>query len=380
MAPLRHFSVCAKSSTLSQPHLNYQYWQSPVRESLPPVSYVSSKRPTFAKGQIVHTRITVEDSKGAWPGDNKYNCPDGYECADPTLAPMDRFGQRRWVDVSSGGPMEVDWSISKPEWMHLSKDHGRLKGDGSADERVYIEIDWDFAEAMEINHGGMTTGEMVISGSDGTTVSVFVPVRPVCGPERGWHGAVEGDGYVAIESVHYTAATPIQHSDTGASATHARWQDIPYYGRTLSGLTVLPVSREAFKTGEGPTVEYDFWLTSTPEDHLDVEVHIGPALNFVLGERLAFGLSLDGGEVQVIQPVPESKPGSLPDDWEQVVSEEVRIVRTSMKMDTRKRGKGAHRLTVWGISSGIVLQRLVVNMGGLDGKSSYLGPPESVIT
>lgn len=366
-------------STLSQPHFNYQYWQSPVRESLPPVSYVSAKRPTFAKGQIVHTRITVEGSKGAWPGDNQFNCPDGYDCPDPTVPPMDRHGQRRWVDVSSGGPTDVDWWVIKPDWLRLSKDHGSLKGDGTADERVYIDIDWDALEASWTESEHVLTGHMVVEASDGTKVSVFVPARRVVGPAQGWHDAVEGDGYVAIEAAHHTAATHYRDPEAKSGSVHVGWKEIPYYGRTLSSLTMLPVKREAFEAGEGPSVDYDFWLTSTPGEHLDVEIHIGPSLNFVLGERLAFGLSLDGGDIRVIHPVPESKPGTLPDDWEQVVSEELRVVRTKMDIDQARRGTGAHRLTVWGMSSGIVLQRVVVNMGGLDGRTSYLGPPESVI-
>lgn len=365
-------------STLSQPHFNYQYWQSPVRESVPPVSYVSAKRPTFAKGQVVHTRITVEGSKGAWPGDNMYNCPDGYDCADPTLATMDRFGQRRWVDVSSGGPSEVDWWITKPDWVHLSQAHGRLLGDGSADTRVFVDIDWDLIGALWADDQGVQTGEMVVEASDGTKVSVFVPVGSANGPPEGWHGAVEGDGYVAIEAAHHTTAKLRQDGGIDDSSPIVVWKEIPYYGRTLSGLTMLPVSREAFEPGEGPSVGYDFWLTSLLKDHLDVDILIGPSLNFILGERLAFGLSLDGGEVQVVHPVPESKPGLLPDDWEQVVSQEARVVSVKMAVDSAKKGQGAHHLTIWGMSSGIVVQRIVVNMGGLDGKNSYLGPPASL--
>jgi hypothetical protein len=44
-----------------------------------------------------HTRVTVENSYGAWPGWTLWNCDGGGKCPDPTLWPMDSHGPARLV-------------------------------------------------------------------------------------------------------------------------------------------------------------------------------------------------------------------------------------------------------------------------------------------
>jgi hypothetical protein len=58
-------------------------------------------------------------------------------------------------------------------------------------------------------------------------------------------------------------------------------------------------------------------------------------------------------------------------DWEQTVSDNFRKGSSRHLI-----GKpGYHILKIWMVDPGVVLQKIVVNTGGL--KPSYLGPPES---
>ncbi|BEJ01309.1 hypothetical protein CcaverHIS631_0511660 [Cutaneotrichosporon cavernicola] len=342
---------------LSQPHIGYQYWQMPVRNSLPPLSIVSQSEHSWDHGRAIHTRFTVENSPGAWPGDNKYNCPLGYACPDPTLLPMDRFGRPRWVDVGSGGPQNVNFTATSAAWIKLSTEGGQIKGDGSADVRVWISVDWSAAPQVD----NIT---VEFSSSDAIMV-VTVPLKHVKPPPDGWHGAVEGDGYVAIE-----AGSPSYLFAQGEFS----WADIPYYGRTVSGLAVFPVSSREFEPGLGPRARYDFWATSSGE--VEIILYLGPALNFILGRRLALAIQVDDGEIRTIYPVPEAEAGSLPHDWEGVVADEVRKV--SIRAQVGK--PGAHSVTVYGVTAGIVLERLIIDFGGVKARGySYLGPPASTI-
>jgi len=116
---------------LSQSHIGYQYWQQPMRNSMPPISYISKHDQCHHHGQIIHTRYTVENSLGAWPGDNKHNCPLGYDCPDPTLLPMDRYGQSRWVEVGAGGTEDVSFTArAEDDWLIVSPRGGHIKRDG----------------------------------------------------------------------------------------------------------------------------------------------------------------------------------------------------------------------------------------------------------
>jgi hypothetical protein len=59
-------------------------------------------------------------------------------------------------------------------------------------------------------------------------------------------------------------------------------------------------------------------------------------------------------------------------DWETTVANNARHSRTTHRIGA----PGYHTLKVWMVDPGVVLQKIVVNAGGL--RPSYLGPPESV--
>jgi hypothetical protein len=49
-----------------------------------------------------------------------------------------------------------------------------------------------------------------------------------------------------------------------------------------------------------------------------------------------------------------------------------------MTMDLGTEEPGQHTLSVWGMTVGIVLERIWIDMGGIEARGySYLGPPES---
>ncbi|NJM26985.1 MAG: hypothetical protein HC859_17455 [Bacteroidia bacterium] len=60
--------------------------------------------------------------------------------------------------------------------------------------------------------------------------------------------------------------------------------------------------------------------------------------------------------------------------WEKSVRDNVIVSASTHK----KLGKGMHVLRFWRIDPGVVLQKIVIDAGGL--KPSYLGPPESYFT
>jgi hypothetical protein len=350
---------------LSQPHINYQYWQQPMRNTLPPVSTVQQAQFSYP-GSWTSIRYTVENSLGAWPGDNQHNCAQGYSCPDPTLLPMDPYGAAsRWVDVSSGGPQEVEWTATtNVSWLKIEPSSGKLAPDGSTDTRVYLTPDWSLCNA---SHALVN-----FTSSDGAITIVNLPVNQTTAPPPEWHGFVAGDGYVAMEAAHASGNT---------SADGYAFDEIRWLGRTASGVKMFPVSNRNFTLGEGPSLEYDFWSVGEAFNRttgtVQVTVQISPALNYILGSWLTFGLQLDDAEPRSISPIPDTKPGNLPKDWGTVVANEIRNVTMEMPLDNWAT-PGQHKLTLWGTTTGIVFERIIVDMGGVAARGySYLGPPES---
>jgi len=175
-------------------------------------------------------------------------------------------------------------------------------------------------------------------------------------------GFVEADGYVSIEAEHYT-----RKIDAG----DIRWEKIDNYGRTLSSMTIFPVtSQSVAPPKDSPCLEYKMHIFNP--GNLEVEAILAPSLNFVPGRGLRFALSFDDQPPQIIDIVPagyDARNGNA--DWEQSVKDSARKVKSKHTVAN----VGYHTLKVWMVDPGVVLQKIVINMGGL--KPSYLGPPES---
>jgi hypothetical protein len=329
---------------------------------MPPTSHVATLEATFALGEHIHIRYTVENSLGAWPGDNQHNGPLGYSSPDPRLLPMDRFGQARWVDVGSGGDQDVDFVVTaSADWVMVEPSSGHIKNDGSSDTRVVITIDWSKAEGEEITVTFASTDK-----APPMTVTIPLLHRDV---PVDFCGAVVGDEYLALEAAHFQDS-----SDVIYKGDRYHWAQIPYYGRTHSSMSVFPVIEYRLPMEFRPKLQYRFFAFESGD--FDLVLHIGPTLNYVLGDKLAFGIQVDDGDIVEVEPIPSSPLGDLPSDWEKVVANEIREVRQKITL-----GRGSiHTLTILGITSGISLERVMIDFGGIAARGySYLGPPESVI-
>lgn len=159
-------------------------------------------------------------------------------------------------------------------------------------------------------------------------------------------------GYASIEAEHY------QRSTSGDSA---HWTVIPEMGRTLSGLTTLPV----LSPTDGCSVEYDF--TCTGHDSVTVMLRLSATLNYIPeGHRIA--LSIDGSEEQIIN-INGHYRGEL-GKWQldHVIDISARFALKEQEM--------MHTLRVRPLMGGIVMQKIVLDLGGL--QPSHLWPMETV--
>jgi hypothetical protein len=190
-------------------------------------------------------------------------------------------------------------------------------------------------------------------------VDAFNPLEP---KKDSLKGFVEADGCVSVEAALYT-----KKIDAGP----VRWDEIPNLGRTLSAMTIFPVTAASVTPPENsPCLEYQMYLFHPGE--VEVEAIVDPTLNFVQGRGLRFALSFDEQPLQIVTAVPENytaRDGNR--DWEATVKDSVRKVKTTFTLAN----PGYHTLKFWMVDPGVVLQKIVVNTGGV--KPSYLGPPES---
>jgi len=185
---------------------------------------------------------------------------------------------------------------------------------------------------------------------------------PTAKPPTGWRGFVEADGYVAIEAEHFTRNVP---------AKSTRWELLPDHGRTLSAMTVFPVTAPSVTPPQdSPRLEYQMWLTNSGK--VQVECVLSPCLNFTPDRPVRIAVSFNEEPPQILTVVPQGyTAGDGNRDWEASVKNGVRTVKSQHTVTA----PGAHTFKVWMVDPAVVLQRIVVDTGGV--KPSYLGPPES---
>jgi hypothetical protein len=168
--------------------------------------------------------------------------------------------------------------------------------------------------------------------------------------------------YVSIEANHYTKAV---------NTNGITWTVLPGHGRTGSALTTFPVTATEQTPGlKSPYVEYEFYTYSNGE--FTVNAYFSPTLNFQnTAEGLQYAISVDDESPQIISINKDNKAneGGINYKW---VADNIIIKQSNHKI--LKPGK--HTLKYWMVNSGVVIQKLVLDFGGV--KQSYLGPPETI--
>lgn len=165
----------------------------------------------------------------------------------------------------------------------------------------------------------------------------------------------EKDGYISIEAQHFSKAN-------NSKKTH--WEVIPDFGKTLSGITTFPQNSYP-SSDENVFVEYEVNFTSTGQ--FNVELLLAPTLNFNSNKGLRYEISFDGEKPQQVNFNGHYR-GEL-GKWQAE-----HMIHSATKHTISKAGKHTLRFRV--LDPGIVLQKILIDTGGL--KFSYLGAPESM--
>jgi len=317
---------------MDQTHIGYTYWQEPRQNNMPAVKEI--ELPGAAS-----MGVAVEGSAAAWPGGE----------GDPALPAIDSYNRpRRYIDLFNRGhePFPFTATAGAP-WIVLSAAKGTIE----KEQRLWVTVDWSKAPA------GTSEGLVKIEGAGGSVpvkIAAFHPQQPT---PQALKGFVETDGYVSMEAVHFTGRT---------AAAGAHWDKVDDYGRTLSSMAVFPFTAPSVLPPAGaPCLEYRMYLFDTGK--ATVDAIIAPTQNFVPGRGLRFAIAFDDQPPQVIDTLAQNTQR----DWETSVKDSVRNILSTHTIAE----SGYHTLKFWMVDPGVVLQKLVVNLGGV--KPSYLGPPES---
>ncbi len=320
-------------------HIGYTSWNPPPKNIMPEVSNITVPN-------AADMGVAIEGTENWWPM-NK---------SDSVLPEFDPFNQQTYyIEIFNRGQSPFDYKIESGQpWLLVMPNQGKI----NKQQRVWVSVDWQNAPS------GENSTAITITSPDNSQVVVHAPIHNPESPKpEEVTGFVESNGYVSIEAEHYCRAI---------SADLIEWLCIPDLSRTLSGMTPVPVTSPSQKPeGDSPRLEYPIYLFNGGK--VEVKVYVCPTQNFLNTEGLRYAVSFDDQAPQIInihenETVPDWK---YPPYWNQAVMENIKLTTSEHILEE----PGEHTLKFWMVDPGIVLQKIVIDAGGV--KPSYLGPPES---
>ncbi len=254
-------------------------------------------------------------------------------------------------DLISGSDKPFRYRIKTDcSWLEFSKTEGEV----SVRERITLSVNKALLDDK-------VTGTFEVENIGYGTAHVTVEAAPPLAPEGLF---LESDGYICIEARHF-----FTRKDTKAGA----FKVLRPYGRSGSAVKAFPSSTDFFGKKSRPSLEYRFCARENGQYELTFELAPTTPVTFDKGQFL--GYSLNGSKVKIINTVKQpDRPFFQSVQWASEAKENVKKVT-----DTVKCVRGENTLTFYGMSPGIVLEKMVLVRQDVVLPQSYLGPRESYI-
>jgi hypothetical protein len=189
------------------------------------------------------------------------------------------------------------------------------------------------------------------------------PASPPARVPAGFDGFIETDGVVSIEAEHYTEKV---------DRRGAGWEVIPGLGRTEDAVAVFPTTAASTEPAQlmsdAPRLDYRVYLSTVGE--INAVVHLLPTQPIRTGNGLRLAVAFDDQPPQLVTA--SAEVGSP--EWAQSVLNEVLTATVRLRVPVA----GVHVLKIYMVDAGVVLDKIVLDCGGL--RPSYLGSPETRVT
>lgn len=280
------------------------------------------------------------------------------------LPAFDNYLRRTYpVEIYNRGGGTLAWTAHASEpWVVLSKSAGKT----ADEERITVGIDWEKAPS-----GNAVPAQIVFRAgeqSEKVLVSLFNPTAPSRAELRGIY--VENNGCVSIPAAGYHRVRENDRIKITAV------EDLGIEGPALQlGDPTAPL--QIFRSRDVPCAEYDFYAFDAGS--VDVYTYVLPTFplhadrDFRIGENTntdtKYSVQIDDGALAT----PSSSHVEYSQVWFESVLRNCAVNKSTLHIDK----PGRHTLRIRVGDPGIVLQKIVLDFGGM--KRSYLGPQSTLI-
>ena len=280
------------------------------------------------------------------------------------LPAFDNYLRRTYpVEIYNRGGGTLAWTAHASEpWVVLSKSAGKT----ADEERITVGIDWEKAPS-----GNAVPAQIVFRAgeqSEKVLVSLFNPTAPSRAELRGIY--VENNGCVSIPAA---GCHRVRENDR---IKITAVEDLGIEGPALQlGDPTAPL--QIFRSRDVPCAEYDFYAFDAGS--VDVYTYVLPTFplhadrDFRIGENTTtdtkYSVQIDDGALAT----PSSSHVEYSQVWFESVLRNCAVNKSTLHIDK----PGRHTLRIRVGDPGIVLQKIVLDFGGM--KRSYLGPQSTLI-
>lgn len=280
------------------------------------------------------------------------------------LPAFDNYLRRTYpVEIYNRGCGTLAWTAHASEpWVVLSKSAGKT----ADEERITVGIDWEKAPS-----GNAVPAQIVFRAgeqSEKVLVSLFNPTAPSRAELRGIY--VENNGCVSIPAA---GCHRVRENDRIKITVV---EDLGIEGPALQlGDPTAPL--QIFRSRDVPCAEYDFYAFDAGS--VDVYTYVLPTFplhadrDFRIGENTntdtKYSVQIDDGALAT----PSSSHVEYSQVWFESVLRNCAVNKSTLHIDK----PGRHTLRIRVGDPGIVLQKIVLDFGGM--KRSYLGPQSTLI-
>ena len=280
------------------------------------------------------------------------------------LPAFDNYLRRTYpVEIYNRGGGTLAWTAHASEpWVVLSKSAGKT----ADEERITVGIDWEKAPSRNAVPAQIVfrAGEQ----SEKVLVSLFNPPAPSRAELRGIY--VENNGCVSIPAA---GCHRVRENDR---IKITAVEDLGIEGPALQlGDPTAPL--QIFRSRDVPCAEYDFYAFDAGS--VDVYTYVLPTFplhadrDFRIGENTntdtKYSVQIDDGALAT----PSSSHVEYSQVWFESVLRNCAVNKSTLHIDK----PGRHTLRIRVGDPGIVLQKIVLDFGGM--KRSYLGPQSTLI-
>ena len=280
------------------------------------------------------------------------------------LPAFDNYLRRTYpVEIYNRGGGTLAWTAHASEpWVVLSKSAGKT----ADEERITVGIDWEKAPS-----GNAVPAQIVFRAgeqSEKVLVSLFNPTAPSRAELRGIY--IENNGCVSIPAA---GCHRVRENDR---IKITAVEDLGIEGPALQlGDPTAPL--QIFRSRDVPCAEYDFYAFDAGS--VDVYTYVLPTFplhadrDFRIGENTntdtKYSVQIDDGALAT----PSSSHVEYSQVWFESVLRNCAVNKSTLHIDK----PGRHTLRIRVGDPGIVLQKIVLDFGGM--KRSYLGPQSTLI-